>query len=179
MTIINVNDDVATLGSSLDIANAPTALSNKDASAVADANANGVAGAPNPPAAINVVPNPVTVNPITNKFATALLQVALVALTAWQAIANAPLDIAVLIQLGVTILGATVVYLVPLFSGVWAGLWKTGVAIVTAGAVALVPFLTQGDITWQNWIVVGGAALTALATEVGVQVRMSTAEHVS
>lgn len=159
------------------------ATSNTDPSAVAAAISdpdNGIKQAPAPiPAAVTVTNNPVSVNPVTNKFATALLQVALVALTAWQAIANAPLDIAVLIQLGVTILGATVVYLVPLFSGVWAGLWKTGVAIVTAGAVALVPFLTQGDITWQNWIVVGGAALTALATEVGVQVRMSTAAHVS
>jgi hypothetical protein len=65
--------------------------------------------------------------------------------------------------------GLAITYAVPLARGAWAGLFKTGFAILAAVATLVVPLIT--GFTWQSLIIVILAALSALATEIGVNAR--------
>ncbi|MFF8187746.1 hypothetical protein ACF044_10860 [Microbacterium sp. NPDC016588] len=65
--------------------------------------------------------------------------------------------------------GVLLTYVVPLVQGRWAGLLKTGSAILAAVATLIIPLLL--GFTWQALVIFALAALSALATEIGVQVR--------
>lgn len=108
---------------------------------------------------------------ILSKYATAIVQIALVAASGLAAIAPGAYTPDVIGQLLVQVLGAVVVFLVPLLNSKWAGAVKTGAAVATAVIVAVIPIVLTGTFTFQNGVVVFFAALTAFATEVGVQVR--------
>lgn len=109
-----------------------------------------------------------------NRYAAALLSIAIVILTAFVAIPADQLGPVTVGQLVVLGAGSIVTYLVPLLDGFWAGLFKTGAAIVAAVATAAIPLFTTGQITTVQVVVVILAALNALAVEVGVQIRKDT-----
>ncbi|PPH99740.1 hypothetical protein C5C95_06245 [Rathayibacter sp. AY1B7] len=68
--------------------------------------------------------------------------------------------------------GLAITYAVPLAKGAWAGLFKTGFAILAAIATLIVPLIT--GFTWQSLVIVVLAALSALATEIGVNARQDS-----
>ena len=86
------------------------------------------------------------------------------------------LDAAEVAQLVAIVAGAIITYLVPLLPGSWAGGLKTGAAILAAAATAIAPFVLQGYVTAEQWMVVALAVLNALGVEVGVQARSSALE---
>lgn len=108
---------------------------------------------------------------ILSKYAAALLSIALVVVTAFVAIPDGALSLGAVLQLAVLAVAAVGTYLVPVASVRWRGLMKTGVAIVGAALVAVVPFVTTGTITATGIAIVVLAGLNALAVEVGVQIR--------
>jgi hypothetical protein len=65
--------------------------------------------------------------------------------------------------------GIIVTFVVPVVDGRWRGLFKTGAAIFAAVATLIIPLLL--GFTWQSLVIFALAALSALATEIGVQVR--------
>lgn len=107
-----------------------------------------------------------------NRYAAALLSIAIVILTAFVAVpegTQSPATIGQLVVLGCT---AVVTYLVPLLDIRWAGILKTLTAVVGGVITALVPFWTAGHITTVQVAIVVLAALNAVAVEVGVQLRL-------
>lgn len=72
-------------------------------------------------------------------------------------------------QLIALVAGLIATYVVPLVAGAWAGLLKTGAAILAAVATLVIPMFT--GFSWTALLIVAIAALQALATEIGVQVR--------
>jgi len=109
-------------------------------------------------------------NPLA-KYAPALLSLALVVIGY---LANAAdLNQTTILQLVIVGVGAVGTYFVPLVPGAWAGALKTGVAVVIAVASGLTPLLTGHSYTVQSISLVILAGLTALATEVGVGVRVT------
>lgn len=103
-----------------------------------------------------------------NRYATTLLNLALLALTA---LVTLHYDIASIGQFVVLILGGVATFVVPVADAKWAGKLKTGVAIVTALVAAVIPFLVQGAITPSQVFTVILAGVTAFAVELGVQIR--------
>lgn len=67
--------------------------------------------------------------------------------------------------------GVLLTYVVPIVGGKWAGLLKTGSAILAAVATLIIPLVL--GFSWQSLVIFALAALSALATEIGVQVRES------
>lgn len=65
--------------------------------------------------------------------------------------------------------GVLITFVVPIVDGRWAGLLKTGAAMVAAVATLIIPLIL--GFSWQALVIVALAALSALATEIGVQVR--------
>lgn len=65
--------------------------------------------------------------------------------------------------------GVLLTYVVPIVDGKWAGLFKTGSAILAAVATLIIPLIL--GFSWQSLVIFALAALSALATEIGVQVR--------
>lgn len=65
--------------------------------------------------------------------------------------------------------GVLITFVVPIVDGRWAGLLKTGAAMVAAVATLIIPLFL--GFSWQALVIVALAALSALATEIGVQVR--------
>jgi len=108
---------------------------------------------------------------VLQKYAAALLSIAIVVLTAFVAIPQNDLTPTALAQLGILGLGSVVTYLVPLLDKAWAGALKTGAAVIAAILAAVIPFLTTGEITMAQIAIVILAGLNALAVEVGVQIR--------
>ena len=82
-----------------------------------------------------------------------------------------------LVQFGIILAGAVGTFLASVSTGKWPGLFKTGSASVAAILTLLVPYLADGaslsSITPTNWMVFGVAAANALATEVGVDLRVT------
>ncbi|GAA3729982.1 hypothetical protein GCM10022239_03250 [Leifsonia bigeumensis] len=108
---------------------------------------------------------------ILNKYLAALLSIAIVLITAFVAIPDDQRTPATLWQLGILAAGAIATYLVPIVDGRWAGLLKTGAAIVAAVIGALIPLLGSGHLTVTQILVLILAGLNVLAVEVGVNVR--------
>ena len=81
-----------------------------------------------------------------------------------------------LVQFGIILAGAIGTVLSSVTTGPWPGIFKTGFASLAAILTLLVPYLANGaslsSITTTNWIVFGVAAANALATELGVDIRV-------
>jgi hypothetical protein len=81
-----------------------------------------------------------------------------------------------LVQFGIILAGAIGTALSSVTTGPWPGIFKTGFASLAAILTLLVPYLANGasfsSITTTNWIVFGVAAANALATELGVDIRV-------
>lgn len=110
---------------------------------------------------------------IVPKFAVALLQFTLLLVTSLSVSLQGGFDAVEIAQFVAIAAGAGVTFFVPLVSGKWSGLLKTGFAIVAAIATALIPFITQGFITPDQVMLVILAALNAIASEVGIAIRKS------
>jgi hypothetical protein len=104
-------------------------------------------------------------NEIT-KYAKALLYIALAAAAFLvTALSDNRVDLSELVNLGVIIVGAVGVYLVPNLEGSWRNYSKAGVAFVAAGLVALLSFLS-GGVTLAEWLQVGVAALAGIGVTI-------------
>lgn len=108
---------------------------------------------------------------VLQKYSAALLNVAVVLVTAVATTLHGSVTATGLVQLALIAAGAVGTFLVPLASGKWAGLFKTGVAVIAAILTAVLPLITQGHLTAANVATVILAGLSALATEIGVQIR--------
>ncbi len=108
-----------------------------------------------------------------NKYAAALLSIAIVILTAFVAIPSGERTPETLWQLALLAIGAIVTYWVPLVDARWAGILKTGAAICAAVIGALIPLLGTGTLSSTQIVVLVLAGLNALAVEVGVGMRKS------
>jgi len=111
---------------------------------------------------------------IVKKYAPALLPIAIVVVTFLTSVGQRAITPGDLWQLAALVAGAVVTYLVPLSSGPWPGILKTGAAIVAAAAATAVPLVTQGHLTMQNWLIIALSAMSALATEIGVNIHKDT-----
>lgn len=80
-----------------------------------------------------------------------------------------------LVQFGIILAGVIGTALSSVTSGRWPGVFKTGSAAVAAILTLLVPYLADGasfsSFTYTTWITFGVAAASALATELGVNIR--------
>ena len=109
---------------------------------------------------------------ILNRYAAALLSIAVVVVGAFTAIPEGQVSPTAILQLAIIAVGSVVTYLVPVVQGSkWAGVLKTGAAIIAAVLTAVVPFVNNGHITATQIGLVILAALNALAVEVGVNIR--------
>lgn len=116
---------------------------------------------------------------ILQKYAAALLQVAIIAIGAFSVIPEAELSWVSLAQIAVLVAGAGITYIVPLVDGKWQGALKTGLSAGAALVTAAIPFMVNGSITPTQAAVVALAALNAIASEIGVAMRTEnyTARH--
>lgn len=110
------------------------------------------------------------------KYAAALISIALVAFAFLKTAFADTLDAAEVWQLIALVAGAVITFLVPLVPAKWSGALKTGAAVLAAVATAIVPFALQGYISPEQWTIVALALLNALGVEVGVQARKSNIE---
>ena len=107
------------------------------------------------------------------KYAPALLNVVFIALVALKTLT---FNTGSIEQFALLIIGAVVTFIVPLTSAKWQGYLKTGTGIVIAVLTALVPLASQGwHLTQAQWITVVIAGVSALAVELGVQIRTAPA----
>jgi hypothetical protein len=107
------------------------------------------------------------------KYGAAIVSILLIAVQFVRASIGDGFDNAETWQMVALVAAAFITFLVPLFSGKWAGLFKTGATLLGALATAIVPFALQGFITPEQITTVALAVLTALGVEVGVQARKS------
>jgi hypothetical protein len=108
---------------------------------------------------------------LANRYAAAILSIAVIVLTAFLAIPEDQRDAPTLWQFTALAISSGTVYLLPLLDGKWAGLLKTGSAVVLAVIGALIPLLSTGTLSATQWLVLLLAGLNALATEIGVKLR--------
>lgn len=113
-------------------------------------------------------------NSTAQKYATALLSLAVVLVTAIIAMPN--FSLVSIIQFVILGAGAVVSYIVPLLreGSAWRGGLKTGVAIFIAILTAIVPLIGTAW-TPQTIAVIILAALNAAATQLGVAIRVDAA----
>jgi hypothetical protein len=103
----------------------------------------------------------------------ALLPAAIILLGALQvALTDNVIDQVEAGQLIVAAAGVVTTYLVPLFGGIWAGLFKTGAATLAAVGTLIIPLVF--GFSWAALVIVALTALQAIATEIGVQVRTAS-----
>lgn len=107
------------------------------------------------------------------KYSAALISIALVAFAFIKTALADDIDAAEVAQLVALVAGAFITYLVPLVSGRWAGILKTGFSALAAAATAVAPFVLQGYITAEQWTIVILAVLNVLGVQVGVAARAS------
>lgn len=110
---------------------------------------------------------------VIRKYAVALLSIAVLILGALQVALAGGLTEQEAWQLAALVAGAGVTYWVPLVEAKWAGIWKTGFAIIAAVATTLIP-IGIGRFTAETWIIPIIAAVNVLATEVGVNIRQDS-----
>jgi hypothetical protein len=110
-----------------------------------------------------------------NKYAAALLSIAVVILTAFVALPANAITVSAIVQLVLLGVSAFVTFFVPLVAGRWQGLLKTGTAILATVLTAALPFILTGKITATEIVIVVLAALNALAVQVGVSMRVDSA----
>jgi O-antigen ligase len=114
---------------------------------------------------------------IINKYLAGILTLAIVALTGFQVILPDGVTATEAWQFGGLVVAAIGTLFVPLLSGAYAAALKVGVAVAGAVFAAGVPFFTDGW-SFAAIIVVGIAALNALAVQIGVAVRIDQATAV-
>lgn len=104
------------------------------------------------------------------KYAAAILPALIVLLGALQtSLADGTVTESEAGQLIVLVGGTIAVYFVPLSEGAWRGALKTGAAVVTAVGSLIIPLLV--GFTWESAVIFALAALSAIATEMGVGFR--------
>lgn len=116
------------------------------------------------------------------RFAASLLPFLVLVLTAFTVIPEAAyVEPATWIQFASLLVANAVALVVPLADSKWRGLYKTGGTIIVAILGAVLTFIVQGEFTVANVVLVVIAGLSALASEIGVQVRtapaVDTAKH--
>jgi hypothetical protein len=112
---------------------------------------------------------------VLNRYAAALLSIGILAITAFIAIPEGERTLPSILQFGALVVGLFATYLLPLLPVRWAGVLKTGAAIVFGVIGALVPLISTGTLTTTQILVVMLAGLNALAVEMGVQIRKDSA----
>lgn len=112
------------------------------------------------------------------KYAAALLPFFIIVVGASQTILGGPPDFQTLVPFAIIVAGAIATFIVKLIPDVkWQGGLKTGIAIFSTILTALVPFLLPGGFQLSaNLPIVIVAILNALATELGVQIRVAPGE---
>lgn len=110
---------------------------------------------------------------VVPKYAVALLQFALLLVTSLSVSLQGGFDTVEIVQFGVIAAGAATTFFVPLVSGKWSGLLKTGLSLLAAVLTAVIPFVVQGFITADQVMLIVLAGLNALASEVGISIRKS------
>lgn len=113
---------------------------------------------------------------VINKYLVGFIQLALIALTALQTAIAAGWNVTAAWQFAGFVVGAIVTVFVPLTRGAWAGSLKVGGAVIGALIAAIVPFITMGW-TANAVVIVILAAVNALATQLGVYVRVDSAKQ--
>lgn len=108
---------------------------------------------------------------LQTKYLVAVVAIMLAVTNALQTAIVGGIEPAEVVQLGIVLVSAVTAIWVPLVQGRWAGLFKTGLAIVFALLTALAPFVITGTIAPEQWVTVILAGLTALGIQLGVTVR--------
>jgi len=111
---------------------------------------------------------------LQTKYLVAAVAIALALLNALQVSIAGGIDNAEAVQLVVVGAGAGLSILVPLLSGPWAGVLKTGFAVLAAAGTALAPLLINGEVLPEQWVTVVIAGISAIAVQIGVTVRTDT-----
>ncbi|WFR66652.1 hypothetical protein P9139_18180 [Curtobacterium flaccumfaciens] len=118
-------------------------------------------------------------NTLFSRYATTLLPLGVAILGVLQAAQAAGkstlFDWQTITQIVLLLVGTGVVYWLPLVASRWQGAFKTGAAIVFAIVSAVVAVAPDGHFTKANGILVVTAVFKALATELGVQIRVDSA----
>lgn len=112
-------------------------------------------------------------NTVIQKYAAALLPFLLFVVGAIQAVLPGGIALDEAWQLAALVAGAIATFFVPLVDGAWSGILKVGAALVAALATAIIPFVIPGGV-WDGTalLVVVIAVLNALATQLGVSIRL-------
>lgn len=108
--------------------------------------------------------------PFTSRYAAAIFSVVLAALGALTALTDftwASVD-----QIIALVAASLLTYLVPLLKGPWAAGLKVGLEVLGTLLALILPFIVAGHITPQQAIVVLIGLLKALATQLGVDIRL-------
>jgi len=108
---------------------------------------------------------------VFQKYATAIFSLAVLVIGALQVAVATGITPTAIAQLVVLTLGGVITYVVPLVPGKWAGLLKTGIAILAAVIVLVIPYITAGTITLDQILLVVVGAINAAATQLGVNIR--------
>lgn len=124
---------------------------------------------------VNITATPeikVAQSPFT-RYLAVLLPAAIIIIGGLQAILDNPGNWIVIAQFALLVIGTGVAYFVKLVpDAVWQGRLKTGAQLVTVVLTAVIPFLLPGGFDPSvNITLIVLAALNAVATEFGVQVR--------
>lgn len=116
-------------------------------------------------------------NTVFQKYAAALLPFFILVIGASQTVLGKGFDLQVIVPFAIIVLGAIATFIVKLIPGKWQGGLKTGVAIAATILSAVVPFLLPSGFSFSaNAPIVIVAILNALATELGVQIRIAPNE---
>lgn len=107
---------------------------------------------------------------IISKYGAAIFSFAITLLTIVSSLKDT--SFASLFQLIPLIITSLLVLIVPLIKGPWAGAIKTGIEIIGVIAVLLIPYVVAGTITVPQLLVVGVAILKAVATQLGIIIRL-------
>jgi len=113
-------------------------------------------------------------NTLFSKYAAALLPFFVLVVGASQTVLHAGFNLQVDIPFAIIVLGAILSFIVPLINKAWQGGLKTGIALATTVLSAVLPFVLPGTVHLSASLpVVIVAVLNALATELGVYIRVN------
>jgi hypothetical protein len=124
-------------------------------------------------------PAPVVTQSILQEYGTGIFSVIFSLLTALTTIQFIGGSFAEALQLIPIVVTGLVTWIIPLSKSKWAGMWKTGLDLLSIVAVIVLPFvLTSPDpLSWpfMTWVLIGLALTKASATELGIYIRTNTA----
>jgi hypothetical protein len=116
---------------------------------------------------------------VLNKYAAAILQIAITVIGGFSIIPADQVTSAAAWGLVALAAQAIITYLVPLVKGAWEAALKTGMSALIALLTVIIPFIGQGHLTPFQWSIAALAALNTVAAELGVAVRKDTATLVA